>query len=164
MVDSGRNSAVIAAASGRQPLTVAALGGAAIVAGGLVAAVNSATPFAHGSWLSAYLVLVAGVSQLALGIGAQVLPVHQPPATTRHVQVALWNLGNLAVAAGVLADAPAAVVAGSVALLVALGFFARCVGRGRGRARRWVVTYHAAVAALAVSVGIGCVLAGATPG
>jgi hypothetical protein len=164
MVDSRRNRPVITAASGRESLTVAALGAAAIVAGGLVAAVNSATPFAHGSWLSAYLVLVAGVSQLGLDLGAQILPVHQPPATTRRIQVALWNLGNLAVAAGVLADAPAAVAAGSVALLVALGSFARCVGRGRRSGRRWVVAYHAAVVALAVSVGIGCVLAGATPG
>ena len=154
---------MITAASDRPPLTAAVLGAASIVAGGLVAAVNSAAPFAHGSWLAAYLVLVAGVSQLALGIGAQILSVHQPSATTRLVQVALWNVGNLAVAVGVLADAPAAVAAGSVALLVALGSFARCVGRGRRRGRPWVVAYHATVAVLAVSVGIGCVLAGATP-
>lgn len=32
-----------------------------IVAGGVVAAINSAAPFAHGSWLAAYLVLVGGV-------------------------------------------------------------------------------------------------------
>jgi len=164
MVDSPRNRPVVKAARDRQPLTVAALGGAAIVAGGLVAAVNSAAPFAHGSWLSAYLVLVGGVSQLVLGIGAQALPVHQPPATTRHVQVALWNVGNLAVAAGVLGDAPVAVAAGSGALLVALGSFALCVGRGRRRGRRWVVAYHATVATLAISVGIGCALAGANPG
>jgi hypothetical protein len=144
--------------------TVGALGAVAVVAGGLVAAVNSAAPFAHGSWLSAYLVLVAGVSQLVLGFGAQALPVRQPPATTVYVQVALWNLGNLAVAAGVLGDAPAAVAAGSGALLVALGSFSLCVGRGRRRARRWVVAYHATVASLAVSVGIGCALAGAIPG
>ena len=38
----------------------AAVAGAMIVAGGLIAAINSATPFAHGSWLAAYLVLVGG--------------------------------------------------------------------------------------------------------
>jgi hypothetical protein len=164
VADSRRNGPVVTAAVDRQRLTVAVLGGAAVVAGGLVAAVNSAAPFAHGSWLSAYLVLVAGVSQLALGIGAQALPVHQPPATAVYVQVALWNLGNIAVAAGVLGDAPAAVAAGSAALLVALGSFARCVGRGRRRARRWVVAYHATVATLALSTGIGCALAGTIPG
>jgi len=40
-----------------------------IVAGGAVAAVNSAAPFGHGSWLAAYLVLVGGVSQGVLGAG-----------------------------------------------------------------------------------------------
>jgi hypothetical protein len=164
MVDSRRNGPAVTAAADRQLLTVAALGGAAIVAGGLVAAVNAAAPFAHGSWLSAYLVLVAGVSQLVLGVGARALPVNQSPVTTRHVQVALWNLGNVAVAAGVLGDAAVAVAAGSGALLAALGSFALGVGRGRRRARRWVVAYHAAIAVLAVSVGIGCALAGAIPG
>jgi hypothetical protein len=148
----------------RQSLTFAALGGAAIVAGGLIAAVNSAAPFAHGSWLSAYLVLVAGVSQLVLGIGAQALPVHRPPATTRHLQSAFWNVGNLAVAGGVLVGAPVVVATGSGLLLVALGSFALCVGHGRRCARRWVVAYHATAALLTVSVGIGCALAFTMPG
>jgi hypothetical protein len=43
--------------------------GVLIVAGGAVAAVNSAAPFGHGSWLAAYLVLVGGVSQVVLGPG-----------------------------------------------------------------------------------------------
>src|SRR3954467_3009367 len=164
MVDSRQTITVVTAASVRQPLAVGALGGAAIVGGGLVAAVNSAAPFPHGSWLCAYLVLVAGVSQILLGIGAYVLPVHQAPATTERLQVALWNLGNIAVAAGVLGNAPVAVGAGSGALLVALGSFALCVGRGRQGVRRWVVAYHGTVATLAVSVGIGCALAGTIPG
>jgi hypothetical protein len=41
--------------------------GALVVVGGIVAAVNSASPFPHGSWLAAYLVLVGGASQVALG-------------------------------------------------------------------------------------------------
>jgi hypothetical protein len=137
---------------------VAAFGGAAIVAGGLVAAVNSAAPFAHGSWLAAYLVLVAGVSQLVLGFGCGLLS-----ATPAGRTLLLWNTGNVAVAAGVLVSAPGVVVAGSVALLVALASFALSVGRGHRSARRWVLAYHATVLALAVSVGIGCVLASAVP-
>ena len=138
-------------------------GAVSIVLGGLVAAINSATPFDHGSWLAAYLVLVAGVSQLVLGIGSLALLANRPsPATTR-MQLGLWNLGNVAVAGGVFAGAPAVVVAGSAALLVALASFAISVGRGRRDARGWVLAYHANVIALAVSVGIGCALAGATP-
>ena len=50
-----------------------------IVAGGAVAAVNSAAPFGHGSWLAAYLVLVGGVSQGVLGAGR--LALQAPPFT-----------------------------------------------------------------------------------
>jgi hypothetical protein len=41
-----------------------AFAGALIAAGGAGAAVNSAAPFGHGSWLAAYLVFVGGVSQI----------------------------------------------------------------------------------------------------
>ena len=135
-----------------------------IVAGGAVAAVNSAAPFGHGSWLAAYLVLVGGVSQGVLGAGRLAL---QAPALTRPrppAQLALWNIGSLAVPAGVLWDAPMLVTAGSVALLCALALFA-AEARGRRReVRGRVVIYLAIVAGLAVSVVIGSALADAAPG
>src|SRR4051812_49961439 len=58
-----------------------------IVVGGLVAAVNSAAPFAHGSWLAAYLVLVGGFSQSVLCGGRCLLsaPRRKPPL--EHVPV-----------------------------------------------------------------------------
>jgi hypothetical protein len=51
--------------------TVAFVVGGAIliVAGGIVAAVDSAAPFARGAWLAAYLVLVGGAAQFALATG-----------------------------------------------------------------------------------------------
>jgi hypothetical protein len=52
--------------------------GVLIVAGGAVAAVNSAAPFGHGSWLAAYLVLVGGVSQVVLGAGRLALRAPRP--------------------------------------------------------------------------------------
>jgi hypothetical protein len=84
----------------------AALGAVMIVVGGLVAAINSAAPFDHGSWLAAYLVLVAGVSQIALGLGHLLLPVRPPSARLLRVQLACWNAGTLVVAGvGGLVDA-----------------------------------------------------------
>src|SRR3954466_1238004 len=77
-----------------------------IVAGGAVAAVNSAAPFGHGSWLAAYLVLGGGVSQGVLAAGRLAL---QAPALSRArpaAQLALWNVGSLVVPAGVVWDAP----------------------------------------------------------
>jgi hypothetical protein len=135
-----------------------------IVAGGAVAAVNSATPFGHGSWLAAYLVLVGGVSQGILGAGR--LALHAPPLTRAvpAAQLALWNIGSLAVPAGVLGDAPTLVTAGSVALLSALALFA-AEARGRRRdVRGRALAYLAIVVGLAVSVVIGSALADAAPG
>jgi hypothetical protein len=138
--------------------------GVLIVAGGVVAAVNSAAPFAHGSWLAAYLVLVGGVSQVLLGAGRLALRAPRPTPTLLWAQLVLWNLGSLAVPAGVLADAPALVTAGSIALLWALTLFAAGATRMRGRVRARVVVYLAIVVGLAVSVVVGSALADAAPG
>ena len=135
-----------------------------IVAGGAVAAVNSAAPFGHGSWLAAYLVLVGGVSQVVLGAGR--LALHAPPLTRGlpPAQLALWNIGSLAVPAGVLGDAPMLVTAGSAALLCALALFAAEARGLRGEVRGRAVVYLAIVVALAMSVVIGSALADAAPG
>jgi hypothetical protein len=135
-----------------------------IVAGGLVAAVNSAAPFTHGSWLAAYLVLVGGVSQLALWGGRLYLPAPDRSVRLGRAQLALWNAGTAAVAAGVLADLAALVLAGSALVLAALGCFALGGGRGRPGARWGLVLYRLAIGALAISVLIGAVLAEAAPG
>lgn len=109
----------------RPTIASLALGGALIVAGGVFAAVNSASPFGHGSWLAAYLVLVGGISQVVLGLGA--LALRGPCAFGSRVataRLALWNLGSLAVPAGVLAARAGPVSAGSAALLCSLTLFA----------------------------------------
>jgi hypothetical protein len=139
------------------------LGGGSIVAGGLVAAIDSAAPMAHGSWLAAYLVLVCGVSQLILSFGQIALRGVRPPRHTRRTQIALWNLGNLAVARGVLAGSAAPVTAGSLMLLVALAHFSARAGLGGRGTRARAVAYQAVVVGLAVSVIIGSALAGAAP-
>lgn len=141
--------------------TFAALGGALIVAGGLVAAVNSAAPFAHGSWLAAYLVLVGGVSQVVLGLGRLALPMPGPSVRLGLAQLILWNVGSLAVPAGVLGGETALVTLGSVILLVALASFAIGARAWPRVARGRVIAYHAVILALAVSVIVGSALADA---
>jgi hypothetical protein len=133
-----------------------------IVGGGAVAAVNSAAPFARGSWLAAYLVLVGGVSQVVLGGGRIAVRAPRPTRARRRVQLVLWNLGSLAVPAGVLADAPMLVTVGSIALLWALALFASGASEGRRDLRAAV--YLAIIAALAASVVVGSALAYAAPG
>jgi hypothetical protein len=141
-----------------------ACAGVLIVAGGGVAAVNSAAPFGHGSWLAAYLVLVGGVSQGVLGAGR--LALHAPPLsrTLSQAQVVLWNVGSLAVPAGVLGDAPTLVTVGSVALLCALALFAAEARGLRREVRGRAVVYLTIVVTLVVSVVICSALADAAPG
>jgi hypothetical protein len=135
-----------------------------IVAGGVVAAVNSAAPFSHGSWLAAYLVLVGGVSQVLLGFGRLALRAPRPSRALRWTQLVLWNLGSLAVPAGVLADASTLVTVGSVALLWALALFAAGARGVRREVRARAVVYLAIVVGLAASVVVGSALADAVPG
>ena len=95
------------------------LGYAGIVAGGLVAAVTGPLGWERGSWVAAYLVLVGGLAQVALGWMPGALG---GPDAGRGgwVVVAAWNLGNALVIAGTLLGAPVGVDAGSVLLLTAL--------------------------------------------
>lgn len=95
------------------------LGYASIIAGGLIAAVTGPLELAHGSWVAAYLVLVGGVAQLALGWVPGELG--QPSTGTRGwLVVAGWNLGNLVVIAATLTGWPVRVDLGSVLLVLAL--------------------------------------------
>ncbi|MBS1862402.1 MAG: hypothetical protein JSS68_11905 [Actinobacteria bacterium] len=145
-------------------IACAGIAGSLIVAGGLVAAVNSATPFAHGSWLAAYLVLVGGVAQLALGLGPLLLPAPNFSARLGRAQLALWNGGTAIVAIGVLTGASAVVVIGSVLVLAALGCFARSAGPAREPGHGRVLAYRLVIAVLAISVVVGIALAGSSPG
>lgn len=144
----------------RSTVAFVVCGGVLIVAGGVVAAVNSAAPFDQGSWLAAYLVLVGGAAQILLAGGHAVL-VTPGRACRSRGRLLLWNFGSLAVPAGVLADTAAPVTAGSVALLCALALFARAVpGAPRARA----IVYLALVVSLGASVIVGSALANAAPG
>jgi hypothetical protein len=145
-------------------LAFVGVAGVLIVAGGLVAAINSAAPFDHGSWLAAYLVLVGGLAQLVLGAGCLALPAPVCATGLRRAQLALWNVGIAIVAVGVFIDVPAVVVAGSVVVVGALAAFAYGAGPTRPQAAGRVTLYRLVVIVLAISVVIGSFLAGAAPG
>src|SRR5579875_3107512 len=108
--------------SSASPLTAfgpfAAFGTACVIAGGLVAAATAPAPSGHGSWAAAYLVLVGGVAQVALGAGQALLAPRSPSRRLVAAEFAGWNAGNAAVLAGTLAGVTPLVDAGG-ALLVA---------------------------------------------
>lgn len=160
----GRDDAAIARRVDGYAWAFVVVAGAMIVAGGLAAAINSAAPFAHGSWLAAYLVLVGGVAQLLLGVGCLALPAPRLSARLRRAQLGLWNSGNAAVAAGVLIGAFGLVIAGSVVLLAALAGFALGAGSAAANGRGRLILYRFAILALASSVVVGSLLADGSPG
>lgn len=147
----------------RERLVFIAVGFVMIIAGGLVAAVNGAAAFAHASWLAAYLVLVGGVAQIALGVGCLTLPEPHCPPRLRALQLGLWNIGVLGVAAGVLANLFGVVLGGCVVVAGALVCFAAGSGPADDPGRTRVLAYRLLIAALAISVLVGGVLAHGHP-
>ena len=126
------------------------VGVACVIAGGLVAAVTSIAPTEHLTWSSAYLVLVAGVAQVGLGLGQEILPPRPPSQRLSIVELALWNVGTLAGTA-------AAVDAGGALLVVTLALVGYA---SRGAAQTWLSHgFRALIVILLVSIPVGLVLA-----
>ncbi len=134
----------------------AAVGVAAIVAGGLAAAVARPTEWSDGPWVAAYLVLVTGVGQIGLGLGQAAL-APPPPARRLTIQLLLFDGGSLLVVVGTLVTAPAVVTVGGVVLTGALVSFALS-GRAPSDQRVLRSCYLGLLAILIVSVPIGLAL------
>ena len=160
--EDGRAGPVRTVAWTRPTLPFAVVGAVCVVAGGLVAAVTAHTPSEAAAWSAAYLVLVAGVAQIALGVG-QAWLAPQPPSDRRvAVQFAGWNIGNAAVLVGTLLGIVRVVDVGGVLLVFSLALFALGV---RGARRDWPLwAFRAIVVILLVSIPIGSVLARTHPG
>jgi len=139
-------------------LPFAAVGAACIVAGGLVAAVSAPAPSEHASWAAAYLVLVVGAAQAALGVGQALLALRVPSRRNVAVQFTAWNLGNAAVLTGTLAGITTLVDTGGALLLVALLLLRG--GRTGREPRTWLLgAFRLLAAVLLISIPIGLVLA-----
>ncbi|BBY54602.1 hypothetical protein H7J07_12775 [Mycobacterium koreense] len=138
------------------PFAVA--GALSVLAGGIVAAAIAApTPTRHGVWSVAYLVLVVGLCQIALGAGQALLAATPPTRKAVWTAAVVFNLANVGVLAGVLTDRVAVLNAGSVLLLVALVLF--LVGVRRSDRRGWALhLYRGVVTVLVVSIPIGLVI------
>lgn len=134
--------------------TVAAL---AVIGGGLIAAAVAHDPTRHAVWMVAYLILVVGVAQFALGIGQALLAVEKPPAGLLAIQCGIFNIGNTGVIAGTLFDCFPIVAAGGLLLIAALALFLYGVRNTHGH--RLLYAYQAVLVVICVSAIIGVVLA-----
>lgn len=134
------------------------IGGACVVAGGLVAAVTGPLQLEHGSWAAAYLVLVAGVTQIAFAAGQLALAPSPPSPRVVAGELLGWNLGSAAVITGTIVREPLIVDFGGVLLVVALALFILSI-RGAAHPRWALWLFRGVVVVMMVSIPIGLVLA-----
>jgi hypothetical protein len=162
--DSGRNGwPASARARAYTALPFLAIGTACVIAGGFVAAITAHAPTEHASWVAAYLVLVAGVAQVALGAGQALLARRRPSARLVVGELVTWNLGNAAVIVGTVAGVTVVVDVGGAALVVALVLLlAATTGRRRTGWPLWV--FRGLIVVVLVSIPVGLVLAELRPG
>lgn len=131
-----------------------ALGTAAIAFAGLFSAATARSATYHSAWLVAYLVLIVGLAQVALGLGQWRLAAKPLDKVTASVELLLFNLGNAGVIVGTLMSIPVWVYVGSIALVVSLFSFGWQVRSPRSRGiALWC--YWALLVLLVVSVAVG---------
>lgn len=147
-------------------------GTVAVILGGLIAAMTAPLALTRGSWAAAYLVLVVGVAQVAMGMARQQWTAADARRHGGWWQLACWNIGSIGVIAGTLLGATAIVAVGSALLVAALvlAFLASlaAVGdsdtrhsarrRGARRHRAVLIGYRALLIVLTVSIPIGVIL------
>lgn len=135
---------------------------ACIIVGGLVAAVTDPLALDRGSWAAAYLVLVAGVAQAAMGIARMLWPTDSgsgQSSANGWPQFAFWNIGNAGVIVGTLLGTPLVVFMSSVLLVAALALALVATAHSKTTTtRKLLITYRAFLFILAVSIPVGIVL------
>jgi hypothetical protein len=156
----GTSAATMGARQARSAWLFVALGGACIVGGGLLSAASAAAPSYHSSWAVAYLVLVAGVAQVVLGLAQASLAGAHLSRTLLAVELLTWNLGNAEVLAGTLLDIAIALYIGT-ALLITTLVLVLIVTRHARRPRLLLVT-RIIIVVLLISMPIGLVIQAAT--
>jgi hypothetical protein len=134
------------------------VGAASILAGGITAAVTRPTGFALGSWVAAYLVLVAGVAQVALGVGQARLARDAPGRAEVVVELIAWNASVVATIVGTLIGAPVVTTLGGVALVVALVRFLTGVRTSIAPSNASLVLYRVVLTVVAISTPVGIAL------
>lgn len=135
-----------------------AVGVAAVVAGGVAAAVVRPAGWERGSWVAAFLVLVVGVGQAGLAIGQSAAVRGGLSRRTIVAELGLGNGGASLVIVGTLWSSPLIATVGSLLFGATIALFARHSHRSRGH-RGWMQrSYLALLVVLMASVPIGIAL------
>lgn len=133
------------------------LGSIGIVAAGLTSAATAFAPSYQASWAVAYLVLVVGAAQIALGLGQAWLAPKPPSGRVVALESLAFNLGHAAILIGTLLGPLLLTVVGSalvVAVLILMYWLVRSPSR-----RGWLLyAYWLILAILLVSIPIGLLI------
>lgn len=137
-------------------------GAAYTIGGGLLAAATAYVTTQKTAWATAYIVLIGGVVQIALGAAlAHLAP--RAAATTDWIILALFNLGNAGVLAGQLGGVVLLTDLGTLSLAVSLALALVATWRGSDAGGPthpgWLWGFRVLLAFLAVSMVTGVVLA-----
>ena len=136
-------------------------GGACVIGGGLVSAAMAPAASYHSSWAVAYIILVAGVAQAALGLGQGTLTDGDVPRRVVRAELGGWNLGNAAVVTGTLLTVAAVLYVGCALLVTALALMLHAI-RHTPSSRTLVAT-RVIIALILFSMPIGIVLQALRP-
>lgn len=136
------------------PFKLTAIG--AIIAAGLVAAACAHAPTQPIVWMVAYLVLVVGVVQYALGAAQVALRDWQPKPTVVWGQWLIWNLGHATVIGGTLCHSVSTLIIGTLLYDIAIIWLAVSVKGGHRCLLR--NGYWLLIALMFVSSWVGVVL------
>jgi hypothetical protein len=135
------------------------IGSVNVMVGGLVAAVTRPLDLELGPWLAAFLVLVGGVAQIALGAGQAWLAGDLPPRRYLAGEVVTWNAGLAATITGSLLAVPVVTSAGGIATAAALVLFLRGTTVASSGPRWVALGYRTVLVIVLVSTPVGLVLA-----
>lgn len=119
-----------------------------------MAAVTSPLQLAKGSWLAAYLVLIAGVAQIVLAKQQHLLHPNKNAKRSEWFTLAFWIVGNSAVVAGSLQSLPFVVDAGGLALIIAVILAWSRTKRSHARVLAWTLRVIYLIVILSVPVGL----------
>lgn len=138
-------------------LPFAVMAALAIIGGGALAAAMAHAPSRKLLWAVAYLVLVVGVTQAALGVGQALLATSETARSMRAVEWVMFNLGSTGVVGGTLWSCDLLLQAGTLLFAVALAMFAYATRRARAG---WPIhAYRALLVFIGGSAVVGLVLA-----
>ncbi|HEU4857129.1 MAG TPA: hypothetical protein VFS86_07495 [Rhodanobacteraceae bacterium] len=137
-----------------QPFVVT--GAVAIIAGGFIAAGVARRPLQHLVWMSAYLVLVAGIAQIVFGAGQAWLPTRLAGTRWIAAEWGIFNLGNAGVITGTLMGSFPLVLVGT--LLFAVGIALFLLGTHAANRRGWLLGYRVLLGLIFLSSLVGLAL------